>query len=51
MSDMFNVILRRHALAWRLEGRPLALVAHPSRLAEDGERLRMTAVFLSGKNR
>ena len=38
------VILRSRALARRLEGWPLALVAHPSRLAEDGEHLGMTAV-------
>jgi hypothetical protein len=37
------VILRSRALARRLEGRPLALVADPSRLAvKDGEHLRMT---------
>src|SRR4051812_16269815 len=40
------VILRSGALARRLEGSPLALVAHPSRLAEDGEHLRMTAVLV-----
>jgi hypothetical protein len=40
------VILRSRALARRLEGWPLALVAHPSRLAEDGEHLRMTAVLV-----
>ena len=41
-----DVILRSRALARRLEGRPLALVAHPSRLAvKNGEHLRMTAVF------
>jgi hypothetical protein len=38
------VILRSRALARRLEGSPLALVAYPSRLAEDGEHLRMTVV-------
>jgi hypothetical protein len=37
------VILRSRALARRLEGRPLLLVAHPSRLAVNGEHLRMTA--------
>jgi hypothetical protein len=40
-----TVILRSRALARRLEGRPQALVAYPSRLAEDGEHLRMTAVL------
>jgi hypothetical protein len=36
-----TVILR--AASWpRLEGWPLALHLHPSRLAEVGERLRMT---------
>jgi hypothetical protein len=40
-----TVILRSRALARRLEGSPRALVAHPSRLAEDGEHLRMTVVF------
>jgi hypothetical protein len=41
------VILRSRALARRLEGSPLALVAHPSRLAvKNGEHLRMTAVFV-----
>jgi hypothetical protein len=40
-----TVILRSRAPARRLEGWPLALVAHPSRLAEDGEHLRMTAVL------
>jgi hypothetical protein len=39
------VILRSRALARRLEGSPGALAAHPSRLAEDGEHLRMTAVL------
>jgi hypothetical protein len=39
------VILRSRALARRLEGWPQALVAHPSRLAEDGEHLRMTEVL------
>jgi hypothetical protein len=39
------VILRSRALARRLEGWPRALVAHPSRLAEDGEHLRMTAAL------
>jgi hypothetical protein len=40
------VILRSRALARRLEGRPLALVAHPSRLAvKNGEHLRMTAEY------
>jgi hypothetical protein len=39
------LILRSRALARRLEGWPLGgLVADPSRLAEDGERLRMTVV-------
>jgi hypothetical protein len=33
------VILRSRALARRLEGSPPALVAHPSRLAEEGEHL------------
>src|SRR3954468_14231014 len=42
----FPVILRSRALARRLEGWPRALVADPSRLAEDGERLRMTAVLM-----
>jgi hypothetical protein len=40
------VILRSRALARRLEGWPQALVAHPSRLAEDGEHLRMTAALV-----
>jgi hypothetical protein len=41
------VILRSRALARRLEGSPLARVAHPSRLAvKNGEHLRMTAVFV-----
>jgi hypothetical protein len=42
------VILRSRALARRLEGWPQApaLVAHPSRLAEDGEHLGMTAVLV-----
>jgi hypothetical protein len=40
-----TVILRSRALAPRLEGWPRALVAHPSRLTEDGEHLRMTAVL------
>jgi hypothetical protein len=46
-----TVILRSRALARRLEGRPQApaLVAYPSRLAQEGERLRMTAVFGSAK--
>jgi hypothetical protein len=39
------VIQRSRALARRLEGWPQALVAHPSRLAEDGERLRMTVAL------
>jgi hypothetical protein len=40
------VILRSRALARRLEGRPGALAAHPSRLAvKNGEHLRMTAAF------
>jgi hypothetical protein len=39
------VILRSRALARRLEGWRRALVAYPSRLAEDGEHLRMTAVL------
>jgi hypothetical protein len=37
-----SVILRSRALARRLEGWLRALVAYPSRLAEDGEHLRMT---------
>jgi len=39
-----TVILRSRALARRLEGWPRApaFVAHPSRLAEGGEHLRMT---------
>src|SRR5207253_1268434 len=42
-----TVILRSRALARRLEGGPLALVAHPSRLAvKNGEHLRMTAVCM-----
>jgi hypothetical protein len=42
-----TVILRSRALARRLEGSPLALAAHPSRLAvKNGEHLRMTAVFV-----
>jgi hypothetical protein len=40
-----TVILRSRALARRLEGSPKALVAHPSRLAQEGEHLRMTAVL------
>jgi hypothetical protein len=40
------VILRSRALARRLEGRPRVLVAHPSRLAQEGEHLRMTAVLV-----
>jgi hypothetical protein len=40
------VILRSRALARRLEGRSLALVAHPSRLAaKGGEHLRMTSAL------
>jgi hypothetical protein len=39
------VILRSRVFARRLEGWPLALVAYPSRLAEDGEHLRMTTVL------
>jgi hypothetical protein len=43
----FTVILRSRALARRLDGWPLALVAHPSRLAvKNGEHLRMTAVLV-----
>jgi hypothetical protein len=39
-----TVILRSRALARRLEGSPLALRFHPSRLAvKNGEHLRMTA--------
>jgi hypothetical protein len=42
-----TVILRSRALARRLEGSPLALGAHPSRLAvKNGEHLRMTAKYL-----
>ena len=42
------VILRSRAFARRLEGRPRALAAHPSRLAvKNGEHLRMTAVLVS----
>jgi hypothetical protein len=37
-----TVILRSRALARRLEGSPRTLLAYPSRLAEDGEHLRMT---------
>jgi hypothetical protein len=44
------VILGSRALARRLEGWPLALVAYPSRLAEDGEHLRMTAVLVADKS-
>jgi hypothetical protein len=40
------VILRSRALARRLEGWPQALVAYPSRLAQEGEHLRMTAVMV-----
>src|SRR3954454_8082711 len=42
------VILRSRALARRLEGciRTPALAAHPSRLAQEGEQLRMTAVLV-----
>jgi hypothetical protein len=41
------VILTSRALARRLEGSPLARVAHPSRLAvKNGEHLRLTAVFV-----
>jgi hypothetical protein len=41
-----SVILRSRALARRLEGSPLALVVHPSRLAaKGGEHLRMTAEY------
>jgi hypothetical protein len=43
-SHICSVILRSRALARRLEGWSGALVAYPSRLAEDGEHLRMTAV-------
>jgi hypothetical protein len=39
------VILRSRALARRLEGSPRALVAYPSRLAQEGEHLRMTEVL------
>jgi hypothetical protein len=41
-----TVILRSRALARRLEGWPQLLVADPSRLAEDGEHLRMTEVLV-----
>jgi hypothetical protein len=41
-----TVILRSRALARRLEGWKQAIVAHPSRLAEDGEHLRMTAALV-----
>jgi hypothetical protein len=42
-----TVILRSRALARRLEGWPLALVAHPSRLGmKNAEHLRMTAVCI-----
>jgi hypothetical protein len=44
-----TVILRSRALARRLEGWPLALVAHPSRLGmKNAEHLRMTAVCING---
>jgi hypothetical protein len=43
------VILRSRALARRLEGWSRALVAHPSRLAQEGEHLRMTAELVSAK--
>ena len=39
------VILRSRALARRLEGWPRVLVANPSRLAQEGEHLRMTTAF------
>jgi hypothetical protein len=46
-----TVILRSRALARRLEGWPHtpALIADPSRLAEAGEHLRMTAVLVCPK--
>jgi hypothetical protein len=41
------VILRSRAVARRLEGSPLALVAYPSRLAvKNGEHLRMTPEYV-----
>jgi hypothetical protein len=53
MRHTTTVILRSRALARRLEGSSLALVTHPSRLAEArdalasrGEHLRMTVVAL-----
>jgi hypothetical protein len=45
MRNKLPVILRSRALARRLEGSMPALVAHPSRLAQEGEHLRMTAAF------
>jgi catechol 2,3-dioxygenase-like lactoylglutathione lyase family enzyme len=44
-----DVILRSRALARRLEGWPRVPWLHPSRLAEDGEHLRMTAVHVTQK--
>ena len=41
----FAVIARGARACARLEGWPQALVAHPSRLAQEGEHLRMTAVY------
>src|SRR6201991_35090 len=48
-SNTLNLILRSRALARRLEGWTRALVAHPSRLAEDGEHLRMTGSLARSK--
>jgi hypothetical protein len=50
--ERFNTLLRHpegRALARRLEGWPRALspVADPSRLAQEGEHLRMTGEFLA----
>jgi hypothetical protein len=45
MRNKLPVILRSRALARRLEGWKQAPVAHPSRLAQEGEHLRMTTSF------
>jgi hypothetical protein len=46
MRNKLPVILRSRALARRLEGSPQVLAAHPSRLAQEGEHLRMTALYV-----
>jgi hypothetical protein len=46
MRNKLPVILRSRALARRLEGWKQAPVAHPSRLAQEGEHLRMTVLYV-----